>query len=122
MPFNEQVFSFSEHSTYAPLDPALAEQWRRKQTPEELSHVEYKLGDLLTDRGYQPSGAVPRAPGVLRKLQLFVQNKRHSWKIRFERFGYVDPIVAALTRRLKLQGLGRSARARMREKEKQYLK
>ena len=79
-------------------------------------------GALLTNRGYQPSGAVHRAPGALRKLQFFVQNKRHPWKTRFERFGYVDPIVAALTRRLKLQGLGRSARARMLEKEKQYLK
>lgn len=122
LPFNDQVFSFSAHSTYAPLDPALAEQWRRKQTPEELSDVEYKLGDLLTDRGYQPSGAVPRAPGALRRVQLFVQNKRHPWKTRFERFGYVDPIVETLTRRLKLHGLGHSARARMQEKVKQYLK
>lgn len=122
LPFDDQVFGFSDHSTYEPLDESLAEQWRRKQTPDELSDVEYKLGDLLAGRGYQPSGAPVRAPGTVRKAALFVQNKRHLWKTRFGRFGLVDPLIETLTRRLGLQGLGRGARARMREKEKQYLK
>jgi hypothetical protein len=122
LPFDERVFSFSEHSTYAPLDAGLAEQWRRKQTPEELSDVEHKLGDLLTRRGYHPSGAPVRAPGMWRQGQLFVQNKRHHWKTRFERFGYFDSLTETLTRRLGLQRLGHGARARIREKEKRYLK
>lgn len=120
--YDPQMLSYSAGTTYEPLDPVLAEQWRTKQTEQEVADVEFKIGRLLTDRGYQPSGFLPKPPGALRKLQLIVQNKQYKWKTRFDRFGYLDPILDLVSRRIGWAGLGRNAQGRIREKQKQYLK
>lgn len=120
--YDALMLSYSAGTTYEPLDTALAEQWRSRQTEQEVADVEFKIGRLLTDRGYQPSGIVPTPPGALRKLGLIVQNKRHLWKTRFDRFGYLDPILDFVSRRIGWAALGRSAQVRMRETQKKYRK
>ncbi|WP_282063801.1 sulfotransferase family protein [Roseobacter litoralis] len=122
VPYDPAMLTFSESSTYAPLDPKLSEQWRHKQTEGEVSDVEYKIGDMLTQRGYTPSGVNPRAPSLMRRLTLTMQDKVFVWRVRLKRFGLVDPVVGMVSRRIGLPSLGQSARARMREKQKKYLK
>lgn len=120
--YDYAMLSFPETSTYAPLDPKLAYQWRRKQSQDEIADVEHKIGTLLSARGYSPSGVLPRSPGVMRRAALTVQDKVFVWRKRLKRFGPVDPLLEMAARRTGIKGLGAGARARMREKEKQYLK
>lgn len=122
VPFSPDMMNYSERSTYEPVDPTLAYQWRRKQTAQEVSEVEHKLGDLLTARGYAPSEAGARRPGRLRRYWLAVQNKWGIWRHRIRRFGWRDPILVALTRWGVPKAWGRGARRRISEKQNMYAK
>ncbi|MFT6073163.1 MAG: hypothetical protein ACJAZ1_000069 [Yoonia sp.] len=122
LPYSERMMDYSATSTYEPLDPALAEQWRHKLSPRELAEVEHKAGNLLLRSGYAPSVAAPRAPGVMRRIHLWVQNKRGVWKTRIARHGLIDPLLVATTRWTGLRRLSKRARARIQENSKQYLK
>lgn len=116
------MMSYTDRSTYGPLDPNLAEQWRQKQSPSEIADVEAKVGDLLTRRGYEPSGIPPRAPAFVHRSKLLIQNKYKTWAFRFHRYGVTDVLLETFSRRLRWKSLGRAARARISEKSKKYLK
>ncbi len=122
VPYSPDMLRFHETSTYQPIDPSLIEQWRRKLSPQELALVEARIGDMLTERGYQPSGVTARAPERMRRLQLAVQNKFATWRFRFARFGVADPLVEWLSYRLGWSELGRSARRRIAEVTTSHLK
>ena len=120
--YDPAMLSFPETSTYEPLDPRLAWQWRRKQSRDEIADVEHKAGALLAARGYDLSDVPPRAPGLVRRATLTAQDKLFVWQVRLKRFGLVDPLLEMVARRTGLRAVGAGARARMREKQKQYLK
>jgi hypothetical protein len=120
--YDPAMLTFAETSTYEPLDPKLAYQWRRRQRPDEIANVEHKIGALLEARGYSSSGMPQRGPDRLKRLLLTVQNRVHVWKFRLQRFGFVDPVIAAISRRSGVPALGKGAQARLREKQKKYLK
>jgi hypothetical protein len=122
LPYSDRMMDYSASSTYQPLDPELAEQWRRKMSSQELAEVERRVGDLLQRRGYAPSGVAPRAPGPVRRVYLALQNKRGVWKTRIGRHGLIDPLLVATTRWTGLKALSRQARARMQTNSKRYLK
>lgn len=111
--FDPVMLRLEERSSYEPLDPGLAYQWRRKQTAREISEVEAKIGPLLVARGYEPAGPPPALPGLLRRIQLWIGTRRHVWGVRIRRYGLVDSLTVALAQRLDLPGLGRAARARI---------
>ena len=77
---------------------------------------------MLRTRGYALSGFPRRAPGLMRRLALLVQDKASVWSIRLRRFGVVDSLIEVVTRRTGLKDLGKGARARMRAKQIKYLK
>ncbi|TCP39540.1 sulfotransferase family protein [Rhodovulum marinum] len=120
--YSPAMLDYAQHSTYEAIDPRLAFQWRSKQSPREIAEVEYKLGHLLEARGYRPSGAVVGPPGVIRRARLALQNKLHTWKVRTERYGYVDPVLVMLAGRLRWKSLGRGAQLRIDRKTQGYLK
>ena len=122
VPYDPAMLNFSETSTYAPIDPKLAYQWRRKQSEDEVADSEYKLADMLSARGYAPSVLPRRAPSLMRRVALTIQNKAFVWSFRVRRFGLVDVLLEVVTRRMGLKELGRGVRARIREKQKKYLK
>ncbi|HDR28491.1 sulfotransferase [Rhodovulum sp.] len=61
--FDPRILAYDANSTYSKPDTSLVEQWKRMQTPREIGLVEYRIGALLTETGYAPSGhpATPRA-------------------------------------------------------------
>lgn len=120
--YDPAMLTFDQTSSYAAVDPALAFQWKRKQTPREVADVEHKVGPLLAARGYARSGHPPGRPGLLRRLALLAGNKRHIWKVRFARYGYRDPVQETLSRRLGLTSLRRAAQRRIDRKLERYLK
>lgn len=120
--FTPEMLTYHQQSSYAKVDVNLAYQWRRKQSPREVAEVEFLLGDLLERAGYDPSGYPVKKPGRLRRLSLDVQQKRAVWASRFERFGYVDPILEAIAHRLKQPQWAYAARRRMNDKVRKQLK
>ena len=116
------MLTYDQNSTYSQVDASLSYQWRRKQSPTEVSELEFKLGDLLVDKGYETSAAGPVQPTRLRLLQLLLQNKRAIWRNRVKRYGLFDPVWDTCTRRLGLNHLATKTRQRMNERDKAYLK
>jgi hypothetical protein len=120
--FDPAMLSYHEGSTYAPPDLSLVEQWKRRQTPQEVALIEGRLKDLLVARGYAPSGHDPIEPGAALKASLWIRNKSQVWKRRIGRFGVIDPVLVGLGKRLGIPALGRNARRRIDAKTVDYLK
>ena len=68
-PFSPAMLRYHEVSTYAPPDPKLVEQWRRKCDPDHVALLEGKAGDLMQARGYALTGTA-RLPGAAERLAL----------------------------------------------------
>jgi hypothetical protein len=120
--YTPQMLDYSERSTYKPVDPSLAYQWKRKQTPREVAELDHKLHDLLTSSGYAPGPLPASAPGSWRRAQLGFENKRHIWKIMIQRYGVMDPLLLRIGRRLGLDGMKHAAKRRIAHKRQAHLK
>jgi hypothetical protein len=111
--YDPAMTGYVENSSYDRPDPALAEQWRRKLSAQDIGLVEYRVGDLLEACGYSPNGRQKDPPGVLMRVALWVGNKRGIWAWRVRRHGLRDPLLSAVARRLRLPVLAKSANFRM---------
>lgn len=120
--YDAAMLGYTDYTNYDPVDPTLAFQWKRVQSPGEIRDVEYKVGDLLTARGYMPSQRHPVAPSRWRKLMLTVQNKRFVWSRRIRRFGLRDTVLVFLANRTGINNVGRAAQLRIDQKVQQSLK
>lgn len=120
--YDPAMLDFHQTTTYSAIDPTLCYQWKRKQTRREITLVEQKTGRLLTARGYAPSGHPMQPPDPVEGLWLWGSNKIAVWRMLFNRYGYVDPVLARLGRRFGLMQLARSAQLRMNIKQNRTLK
>lgn len=108
--FAPSMLSYGEVTTYDRPDPALAEQWRRKLAPKEIALVEGKVGDLLTARGYAPSGVSPVIPSPPYLLWLRINNRWGVWRRLVREYGWAPLIKQRLGRMLGLRGLEQAGR------------
>lgn len=122
VPFSEKMYEFSETSTYSALDPSLAFQWRRRQTPDQIADVEFKVGDLLRARGYTPQSDPVRPTGTVRRWVLFLQNKLFRLRFRARRYGWGDTTVVILSDKLRWPALATKARGRVEQRNIEALK
>lgn len=120
--YDPQMLTYPDHSTYDAPDPSLVEQWRRKMAPGEIGLIEGKVGEMLTERGYQPSGHPVVIPdgAALRKLE-----SDHRWgrfRTSLKRFGPVLVGAELIGRRAGIAPLRDFAARRINEKQKKFLK
>jgi hypothetical protein len=120
--YDPAMLDYAGDTTYEPVDPKLAYQWRRKQNPDNVSDTEWKAASLMARYGYAPSPAGPRKPGALRRLALAVQNKQAVWRSRIRRYGLRDPLLVAWGYKGGPKELARAAQRRIDTKELKYLK
>ncbi|WP_420004337.1 sulfotransferase family protein [Arenibacterium sp. LLYu02] len=120
--YDPAMLEFPQRSTYNAVDAALAEQWRHKHTPRELGLIEPLFGDLLTKRGYEPSGHPHIRPGLLDRIKLRGEHSYSVWRRRVARYGLRDPLTVAICWKLGAPVWARSAQRRMDTVTEQYLK
>lgn len=120
--YDPGMLGYTAYTNYDPVDPTLAFQWTQTQSPDEIGDVEYKVGDLLTSRGYQPSQPQRAATSRWRKLRLAARNKRFVWSRRIRRFGLRDTVLVFLANRTGINNVGRAAQLRIDQKVQQSLK
>lgn len=120
--YDPAMLTYSETSSYDGLDPKLSYQWKQKQSEREIQHTEFKARDILLARGYELSGIPIKVPTALQRLRLWFDQKSYTWRFRFKRYGYRDPILVFLGNRLSLPGLTKAAQARMDIKTRSHLK
>ena len=120
--YDPAMLSYPDGSTYGAPDPRLVEQWRTKMSEAELSAIEWKLGDMLADRGYAASGAPIREPSAFEKMKLRWANRIGRLRFVAKRFGLFWTILEVLTRRAKLPFLRSAVRRHFNAVSEEYLK
>ncbi len=54
--YDSSMLNYDQNSTYSKPDPKLIKQWKTKLSDSQIQLIESKIGDLLTQKQYQPSG------------------------------------------------------------------
>ncbi len=120
--FTEAMFSYADDTDYSRPAPGRASTWQTKLSRKEVRQIETRLGDRLTDLGFEPSGYPPVevTPSLLRFLEL--DSRIRMFKKRSELYGL--PLVASgfLARVTKNEGWQRSVQLDINEVEKNHLK
>ena len=100
VPYDPAMLSYPATTTYAAPNPTLIEQWRRQMTSREIGLVEGKIGSMLTDRGYQPSGHPMVKPGAFGRLCLLASHRWNRWRLMAKRQGPLLLLADMIARRL----------------------
>jgi hypothetical protein len=93
--FDRSMLSYPQTTTYAPPDPGLIDQWRRKLSPTAIQLAEATVGRRLVDRGFEPSGLPPIAITPWKSRLLRWQNRFGCLAFRARRFG-VDVVLSQM--------------------------
>jgi hypothetical protein len=122
VPYSERMFDYATSSTYARPNAEAAEQWRRTASDWHIQLVESRVNDMLTERGYTPSGlpALP-VPGLAR-LALEEQDRWSRRMFRVRRYGPALVIGDALARRLPAPVWQKRSQLRLDEIDNRHLK
>lgn len=111
--YDPAMLDYDQNSTYSKPDASLTEQWKRKLSQKEIGLIEGRIGPLLEQSGYQPSGlpVITLSPAEQRKAKW--KNRRARLKVQVERYGIRDMVLFQAGQKLKWPGLSRAARRRM---------
>ena len=111
--FERSMLEYDRDSTYERPDPGLAGQWCEKLTRSELALLEARIGPLLRERGYGPSGVEPARVGPLRCCALWWNHRFERFRFRRARYGLALMVGARLA---ALSGIGPWKRALLRRR------
>jgi len=121
--YHPQMLEFHKTSTYQPLDPKLAEQWRRKMTPRTAEIIDSACNPWMGMYGYQTSTPDPKPASASEYLSIALTNKYQRFRWRVRRDGLSLVLRWALVKRRKLQSQARaSVRRRMNEIDTSHLR
>jgi len=121
LPFDPAMLSYDRDTTYENPDATLIDQWRRKLSDRQIQLIEARLGALLTAAGYAPSGVPPAQLTPTLAIWLNLVNRARIWRNLVARYGFRDPVVRGIGRRIGMTGLARSAQHRMDQVTLHYL-
>lgn len=120
--YEPAMLEYHRDTSYERPDAALAEQWRRKLSPADLALLETRIGDLLRERGYPPSGVAPAAVGSRRRLELALQDRWYRASFRRRRYGAALWLADLLSRRLPHEGWRGEVVSRLNAIDAQHLR
>ena len=109
MAFDPAMLTYDGHSTYDRPDPALAQQWRRKLSSQEIRLVEGRVGPLLTARGYEPGGEPPLTLSPLQEFRLRQLNRLRLLRRRAAVYGWGPVLRRRLGITLGHEGMRKAA-------------
>jgi hypothetical protein len=85
--YSEVMLSYAEETAYGLPDPSRVASWRTNMDPLETAIVEARVGDLLTRRGFEPSGVEPIQLGSLRHRLYRLDGRRRRLETRLRKYG-----------------------------------
>ena len=100
--FDPSMLEFHRTSTYEPLDPALAEQWRRKMSPRAAEIIDSECLDAMGQFGYEPSTAAPKPVGWIERRRLSTINRLGRLRFRLDRYGLRRTLEWQILRHLRI--------------------
>lgn len=106
--FDRRMLNFHESSTYQPLDPSLAFQWKLKASRREAELIELACGDLLDEYGYERSPRAPKPAGSIERMRLRLHNRIGRLRWRCDRYGLGLTLRWAVVKRMSIESKLRS--------------
>jgi Sulfotransferase family len=120
--YDGAMLAYDGSSTYSAPDPSLIQQWRKKLSEREIRLVESRVGNLLTERGYESSGLPPIEVTPLMRRQMRFQDWSFRAQHRLKVFGLPLFLADTLTRKLGWKALQKPIRLKMNAIEVSRLK
>ncbi|UCE60762.1 MAG: sulfotransferase [Phycisphaerales bacterium] len=120
--FDEAIYEYAKTSSYPLPDPTKVFQWRTKSPPRELRLLEGRIGDMLTQRGYELSGVAPAKVGRLFRRWLMLHSRLVCALFRVKRYGLPLYLADFLARRLPFTGYRKRLRLRTNAIDREHLR
>jgi hypothetical protein len=119
--YDAGMLDYARDSSYERPDPALIAQWKRKLSPDELALLEARIGPLLRQRGYEPSGVAPARVGPLARLALALDDRRFRFRFRRARYGLAFLVQSRVARLFGLRAWQKRLQLAQNEIDNQHL-
>jgi hypothetical protein len=120
--YDSAMLDYVHSSDYSLPEPALIQQWKKKQTDRQVQLVESKISDMLVERNYTLSGLPIIKVNVLEKIFLHL----HDWwgriNHRHKNIGSALFVEDYLARRLQISPWQRKTQLRINEIQQRRLK
>jgi hypothetical protein len=120
--YDPLMLTYDDNTTYSSPDPKLIQQWRKKLSDVDIQLVELKVGDLLTDRGYELSSLPSIKPNGLQKKQLQIENWWVKVLFRVKSLGLSLFLADFISRKLGLKSWQKQVKLTINEIIKKRLK
>ena len=120
--YSPRMLSYPSQSTYAAPDAQMTYQWRGRCRPRELQWIDWKLGNLMAQRGYELSGFGAQRPTLLERVITAVQNKYYLIQFRIKRYGVGLYLGNLLASRARVSAWRDSCQRRMNQIDVRFLK
>jgi hypothetical protein len=120
--YDSAMLDYADNSTYERPDARLAQQWRTKFSEKEIRLVESRIGPLLAERGYEPSGLPPLQPSLLTRLGLVLSDRWFRARFRLRRYGLRLTFADFLARRSGVRRWRHAVRRRINAIENAHLR
>jgi len=102
VPYNPQMLEYPSTTSYAAPDPRLANRWEQALSEREVGLVEQRVGNLLVECGYAPSGVPPVVVSPLMESRLRRQDWLARVRFRIKSYGLLLFVAEFASRRLGL--------------------
>lgn len=110
--YTDQMLSYANETDYGLPNPSRIASWKGKLSDRDTRILEGKVGSLLTDRGYEPSGLEPLIPSGVDLARVLVEGRLLKWKKRIDRFGLRLFVERGLARLLPIPAYRKSVQLR----------
>jgi hypothetical protein len=120
--YSPKMLTYPSRSTYAAPDAQLTYQWKGRCRSRELQWVDWKLGSMLVQRKYEPSGFGPKRPRLLDRLTIATQDKYYRIHFRIMRYGFALYLGNLLASRAHISAWRDSCQRRMNQIDVRFLK
>jgi hypothetical protein len=120
--FDPAMLDYPKHSTYSAPNPRMVQSWKRKMAQADVQLVESRIGEMLSERGYELSDFPPISLTTAAERKL----RRHDYwgRVRFRMNENGIPLFAAdyVTRRFGLSRWQKRVRMKLNDLRRARLK
>mgnify|MGYP000685475829 CR=1 FL=1 len=111
--YHPDMLEFHQSSTYSPLNPNLAEQWRHKMSPRTAEIIDAACSPLMEDYGYEASVPQPKPASRVESLKIALSDKAGRFRFRTNRYGLILTLRWAIVKRFPIKNALRASTVRL---------
>jgi len=120
--YHSAMLNYPKGSSYPAPDASAAARWKTKLSHKEIQLVESKVGGLLVDAGYKPSGHPLLQIGPFQEYCLKLQSRLFRIRFRIRRYGFLPIFSFFLFRKIGMKRASNKMLMRMHSRTNNLLR